>query len=147
RQGDEEAADRARITIGIVDDDDLAAGGIAPDAPEQLAVGTDHRDYLRAIGPEHDSACLAAHDLGPDIARAVAEAVELVVTHELLAARIADDEPAGLHDDGAAAFLHLAALGTEVVDVAWSLRSRIRRDRCERCCGRRRDRRKRSRDG
>src|SRR4029079_16301786 len=80
RQVDIEAADRARIAVAVVDDDDLAAPRVAPDPQPQLGVAANHGDDLRAVGPDHDSAAFAALDPGLDVTRAVAEALEFVVT-------------------------------------------------------------------
>src|SRR5262249_53779993 len=146
RQVDVEAANRAWIAIAVVDDDDFAAAGIAADTPQQLPVGPDHRDDFAAIGADHDRARLAADDFAADVARTEAEAIHLVMTDEDLATRITDDQTAGLHDDGASAFLHFAALGAEVVHAARPLRSRVGRDRRQRR-RRCRYRRKRSRHG
>src|SRR6201999_3944108 len=95
RQVDIEAADRTRIAIADVDDDDLAALLIPPDPAHQLAVGTDDVDDLAAAGTEHDGAVLAADPLGLDVARAKTEAIELVVADERLPFGIADDGTAG----------------------------------------------------
>src|SRR6185437_8152361 len=54
------------------------------------------------------------------------------VTDILLSAGIANDDAAGLRDDGAAAFLDLAALTTEVVEATRSLFGGAPCDRCER---------------
>ena len=107
----------ARTAVAVVDDDDLAAALIAADTAQQLAVAADHGDDLRAVGPDHDGAGVAADDRGLDVTRAVAEAVHLAVTDILLSAGIANDDPARLGDDGAAALLGLAALATEVVEA------------------------------
>ena len=48
---------------------------------------------------------------------------------EFLAARIADDDTAGLGDDGAAALLNLAALAAEIIDVLRPLPRRADRER------------------
>jgi hypothetical protein len=67
----------------------------------------------------------------PDIARAIAEAIFLVVPDERLPARIAHDDAARFGDDGAATLLRLAPLGAEAFNVAWSLPCRVRRDRSQ----------------
>ena len=108
---------RAWIAVAVVDDDDLAAALVAADTAQQLAVAADHGDDLRAVGPDHDGAGFAADDLGLDVTRTVAEAIHLVVTDILLPAGIANDDPARLGEDGAAALLDLAALATEVVEA------------------------------
>ena len=59
--------------------------------------------------------------LGLDVARAIAEAIHFVVADERLTAGIANDDPAGLGDDRAAALLAFAALAAEVFKA---LRSR-----------------------
>ena len=82
-----------------------------------------------AVGTDHDGAGFAADRLGPDVARAETEAIHFVVADELLAARIADDDPAGLGDDGAAAFLDFAALAAEVLHAARPAARGARRDR------------------
>src|SRR5258706_291904 len=107
RQVDVETADRARIAIAIVDDDDLAASLVAANPAQQLAVAANDGDDLRAVGANHDGAGLAADLLGPNVARAVTKAFHFVVTNERLAAGIAHDDPPGLGDDCASAFLRL----------------------------------------
>src|SRR6185437_11483396 len=122
RQIDIEAADRAGIAIGIVDDDDLAAVAIPADPAHQLTIGTHYRDDLATVRAHHDGAIVAADALGPDIARAIAEAIELVVPNKFLTAGIADDDPSGFRDHGAAAFLDLVALTAEVIQSLRTLR-------------------------
>src|SRR5229473_2169669 len=75
RQVDIEAADRARIAIAVVDDDDLAALAVPPDPAQQLTVAADHGDDLRAVGTNHDGTGLCADHLGLDVARTIAEAI------------------------------------------------------------------------
>ena len=82
RQVDIEAADRARIAVAVVDDDDLAAPLVAADPAQQLAVAADHGDDLRAVGPDHHGAGFAADLLCLDVTRAVTEAILLVVPDE-----------------------------------------------------------------
>ncbi len=73
-----------------------------------------------AVGTDHDRAVFAADRLGADVARAEAEAINFVVAHELLAARIADDDPARLRDDRAAALLNFLPLAAEILEPAWT---------------------------
>src|SRR5437016_10885252 len=96
RQVDIEAADRARIPIAVVDDDDLAALAVPPDPAQQLAVTADHGDDLRAVGTDHDGAGFTADLLRLDVTRTVTEAILFVVANERLAARIDHDDAAGL---------------------------------------------------
>src|SRR6185312_7808061 len=145
RQVDEEAADRARIAIAVVDDDDLAASAVTSDPPQQVPVRPHHGDDLRSVGTDHDGAVLAVNDFGADIAGTVAEPIQLVVANELLAAGITNDDAAGFRNDGAAALLDLAALAAEVVKATRTLRGRARRDRRQRG-GRRRNGGKRRSD-
>src|SRR6202012_1853141 len=137
RQVDIEAADRTRIAIAVVDDDDLAALPIAPDPAQQLTVGADDGDDLAAVGTEHDGAGLAADLLGLDVARAKTETIELVVADERFAVGIADDDPAGFGDDGAAAYLAFVPLVAEIIEPARALRGGSRHDRRQRLGGRR----------
>jgi hypothetical protein len=78
--------------------------------------------------------------LGLDIARTVTEAFQFVVTNERLAARIANDDPAGLGNDGAPALLGLAPRAAEVIEALRPLWRRARSDRCQRLGRRRRGR-------
>src|SRR5581483_10290767 len=80
-----DADDRTRIAVAVVDDDELLAAHVAPDAPEQRAVGRHHGDDLRTVGAYHDGAHVVAHALGLDVARAEAETLHLVVADEGLA--------------------------------------------------------------
>src|SRR5579871_5541954 len=114
RQFDIEAADRGSIAEAVIDDDDLAAVAIAANPAQQMSVRAGDGDDLRAIGPEHDGAVFAADLLGADIARAVAEALVLVVADEGLTARIDHDHTAGLGEDLAAALIAFLALAAEV---------------------------------
>jgi hypothetical protein len=84
------------IAIGVVDDDDLAASAVPANPAQQLAVAAVDGDDLAAVGANHDGAGFVADPLGPDIARAVAEAVHLVMPNERLAAGIDHDDAAGL---------------------------------------------------
>src|SRR3954453_20030771 len=121
RQVDIEAAEAARIAIGVVDNDDLAPVAIPPDPAHQLAIAADDVDDLAAVGTDHDGARIRADLLGLNIARAVPESIQFIMTHELLPAWIADDDPAGFCDDGAAAFLRFAACAAEVFEAARAL--------------------------
>src|SRR5262249_37438993 len=116
RYVDIEAADRARIAIGVVDDDDLAPAGIPADSPQQLTVCPDHGDHLAAIGTDHDSTCFTADRLAADVAGAIAEAIEIVAADIFLPARVADDDAVRLGVDGAAALDDLLPLVAEVGD-------------------------------
>src|SRR6266403_1549608 len=91
RQVDIEAADRLRVAIGVVDDDDLAAPFVAADAAQQPAITGDHGNDLRAVRPDHDGTGFAADGLGLDVTRTIAEAIEIVAADILLPARVADD--------------------------------------------------------
>ena len=104
---------------------------VAADPAQQLAVAADHGDDLRAVGTDHDGAGFAADLLGPDVARAVAEAIDFVVADERLAAGIANDDAAGLGDDGAAALLGLAPLAAEIVQRCAAPDAAPRRRRCQ----------------
>ena len=108
---------------------------IAADAANEPAVAIGDRNDLRAVGTDDDGAGLGALLAHLHVARAVTEAVDLVVTHVRLPARIANDHAIRLAKDGAPAFLRLATLGAEAVELA---RPRALRDRRDRCCGRRR---------
>ena len=123
---DIEAADHARIAVAVVDDDDLAAALVAADTAQQLAVAADHGDHLRCRRAGSRRCGCHPDDRGLDVARTIAEAVHLAVTDILLSAGIANDDPAGLGDDGAAALLALAALAAEVVEALRSGRLRTR---------------------
>src|SRR5207244_2730935 len=96
RQVDIEAADRARIAVAVVDDDDLAAALVAADAAQQSPISADHGDDPAAIRPDHDGAGFAADGLGLDVTRTIAEAIEIVTANVLLPARVADDDPVRL---------------------------------------------------
>ena len=91
---------------------------IPPDPAQQLAVAADHGDDLRAVGTNHDGAGFAADLLGLDIARAVTEAILLVVTNERLAAGIDNDDPAGFGEDLAAALIAFLPRATEIFHAA-----------------------------
>src|SRR5262249_4638825 len=69
-----------------------------------------------------------------DVARPELEAQHLVVTDEGLSAGIADDDEAGLGDDRAAAFLHLAPFAAERIDPLRTGWLGARRDRPQRLC-------------
>ena len=118
RRVDIEAADRPRIAVAVVDDDDLAPAGVPADSPQQPTVRTDHGDDLAAIGTDHDRAGLAADGVGADVAGAIAEAIEVVAADVGLPARIADDDAIRFGVDGAAAFDGLASLVVRSAMVA-----------------------------
>src|SRR5258705_8086220 len=129
RQIDIETADRARIAVAVVDDDDLAAALVATDSAQQLAVAAGDRDDLRAVGTDHDGAVFATDGLGLDVARTITEAVDFVVADEGLPARSADDNPAPLGDDRAAPLLDFPALAAEFIQPARLLPGCARGDR------------------
>ena len=105
---------------------------VASPSAQQPAVGRGDCHDLAAVRADHHGAGLAAvlpHHA--DVAGAVAEALELVMTHELLPARIAHDDAAGLIDQGATTFLDLAALTAEVLEALRSHQGCARRNRRE----------------
>src|SRR5438477_8374785 len=138
RQVDIEAADRARIAIAIVDDDDLAAFAVASEPPQQLAVAADNGDDLRAVGTNHDRAGFAAHLLGLDVARAKAEAILFVVANERLAGGVDHDHPAGFGEDPAAALVAFLPLAAEIFHATRPLWRGALRSGCQGLGGRRR---------
>src|SRR5882672_6784256 len=150
RQIDVEAANSARAAIAVVDNDDLAAPFIPANSAQQLTVAIVLGNDLRTIGTDHDGARVVADLLGPDVARAIAESIHLVVTDERLAARIADDDPPRLGNDRAATFLGFSSRALELIQAARPRCRSARRNRCQRlsrrrCCrNRRADRRRRT---
>src|SRR5262249_53004805 len=129
--------------VAVVDEDELAASRVAPDPAQQPAIGRNNGDDFRAVGTDHDGAGLAALLQHPDVTRPVAKALHLVVTDELQAGGIADDDASGLHDDGAAALLDLAPFGAEILEPTRTRRRRALRDGRQGLWGRRRRRRER----
>src|SRR6185312_15294142 len=99
RHVDIEAADRPRIAVAVVDDDDLAPAGVPADSSQQHTVSTDYGDHLAAVGTDHDGAGFAADSVGADVASAIAEAIEVVAADVGLPAWIADDDAVRLGVD------------------------------------------------
>src|ERR1700704_4815691 len=137
RQIDVEAANPARAAIAVVDNDDLAAPLIPANSAQQLTVAIVLGNDLRAIGTDRDGARVVADLLGPDVARAIAESIHLVVTDERLATRIADDDPARLGNDRAATFLGFPSRALELIHAARPGCRSAWRNRCQRLSRRR----------
>ncbi|MGY3370532.1 hypothetical protein ACVWZL_007657 [Bradyrhizobium sp. GM2.4] len=116
RRVDIETADRLRIAVAVVDDDELAPGRVPADSPQQPTVLTYNGNDLAAVGTDHHGAGIGADSFGADVAGAIAEAIEIVAADVGLPTRIADDDAVRLGVDGAAAFDRLAALVAVVGD-------------------------------
>src|SRR6185312_16403183 len=74
----------AAIVIAVVDDDDLLTALVTADSPQHAAVAIVDGDDLRAVRPHDHGAGVVADPLLPDVARAITEAVFLVVPDERL---------------------------------------------------------------
>ena len=107
---------------GVVDDDDLAAERIAADAAQQPAVVVDFGHDARTVRAQRDGDDGVAAALDIDLAGIEGEAGRFVVTDDVAAA-LADDDAIGLADDRAVAFLHLLALGAQLLEVVGHRRS------------------------
>ena len=100
---------RHRATPGgkaVVDDDDLAAAGVAAEAPQQTAFGIVDGDDANAVAALDDGLGVGAAAFDVHVARANGEAAELVVVDDGAVA-FADDGAITLADEGAIAFARI----------------------------------------
>src|SRR5690606_1735938 len=99
--------------LAVVDQNNLAAAGIAPDPPDQVAVAIGDADDLHAVRPDDDRDGFTVAMLDADVAGADGETVRLVVADDAAAAFVHDDAVAFVDDD-AIAFAPLVPFAAHV---------------------------------